>query len=648
MKRLFTFLAVLVLMTSGLMAQQPQPITATSVATYNAAFDPSLPDSVKKKLPYSSDLGVRRVIVADANKDGQQEIIATDYTNGGRVHVMRPSKTDPSKIEIVWSSPVTAGSSGSTPRYPQVGDCDGDGLPEIIFEQASQSKIVFFEWIDDTQMWGTEPAFEITNDMFKQATSQTNNLRLNRETFSVYDFDGDGKSEIIGHVATATKLVYIIGVDGEFPGFASIIIEGGLASLGHKNADLWAGGSYWNSVPADIDGDGKIEIVNHHWNAFGFWSIDPVGPDKYIFPDTSKKNYYHTYGTTAGDEVSYFGVTAVDVNGDGQDEIAGTMYGGGFDLALLSFAKTDTGVQIWKGDAESVKNRFSVIKTKKELAALGGKTVAEFWPTVKGDLNKDGKEEIYTGGGRGLNLIAVQYNGTGSLLDPANYTANLVYNGEGGDVFATYKIYNGRADTVIVGTDTTITVDPSIIDTVREETPFTSFVFADNVDLDKNGKNEIVISEQSVYDSTTVIVYKWVDSTRSFERDNALTHKIFNNYRKTVRVLEYTGTTGLKERTYDVISPEDYVLEQNFPNPFNPSTQIRFALPIDKKISLKVYDMLGREIATLINDQDYKKGSYVQNWNGTDNFGRKVSSGHYIARLTYGTYSKSIKMTLLK
>ena len=89
-------------------------------------------------------------------------------------------------------------------------------------------------------------------------------------------------------------------------------------------------------------------------------------------------------------------------------------------------------------------------------------------------------------------------------------------------------------------------------------------------------------------------------------------------------------------------------LEQNYPNPFNPNTLIKFSLPIQKNISLKIYDMLGSEVATLINNQVYEKGNFEVTWNGTNKFGSKVASGNYIATLTYGNFSKSIKMTLLK
>lgn len=650
MKKLLLVLFSLLLGLGSAKAQSP--ITAQKVLTYNAAFDQSLPDSVKKKLPYSTDLGVRRCIVADARGDGSQVIIATDYSNGGRVHVLSPSKDDPKKLEVIWSSPVVAGDGGSTPRFPQVGDCDGDGNPEIIFENYALGLIELFEWDPAAKTWGTEPAFTISSADYK-AAGGSNTLRFTRENLTVGDFDGDGRSEIIPHTYDESQRdVVILGVDGDFPGFASLKIEGGLPLPNPSgNGHSWATGSYWNSIYADINGDGKKEIVNHHWNNLGFWSIQPKGTDSYQYPDTTgHKDYYHSYNDE--DANSYFGVIPVDVDGDGKYEIAGTRYTGtdgtNFDMFLLNFAKADTGVYIWSADPQKVSDRFGIIQTNAQLSALGGKKYGEFWPVAKGDLNKDGKEEIYTGGGSGLNLIAVQYKGTGKLTDPASYTSNLVYNGEGGNVFATYNVYHGHIDTVITAKDTTYQFNPSKIDTQKVETPFTSWIAADKVDLDKNGKYEIVLAEQSVYDSTSVVEYFWVDSTKSWERNNSLAHKILNPYRETIHVLEYTGTSGLQDQHYAIIRPEDYKLEQNYPNPFNPTTNIRFKLPINKDISLKIYDMLGREVKTLINNQNFKTGSYNVQWDGTNSFGGRVASGNYIARLIYGNYQQNIKMTLLK
>jgi hypothetical protein len=637
MKKILVLFSMAFLIVCNLHAQSS--IEATTVATYNA-YSGTAPDS---SVPYFNGLGVRRVIVADADGDGTQEIIATDYTNGGRVHVLKHDGAG--NLEIIWSSPISDSSSGSTPRFPRVGDCDGDGNPEIIFEQNGDARIVLYEW--DGSTWGTEPAFEITSEMFI-AAGGPGNLRFNREAFNVMDIDGDGRSEILPYsFGNSNRDVYILGVDGSFPGFASLIIEGGHPDNSTNGID-WATGSHFSSNVADIDGDGQYEILCHHWNECGMWAIQVNGPDSYSYPDTTVPGYYHRYSPSGNDGVSYFGMAAADVNGDGRDEIVGTLYQDNFDMVLFQFSESDTSANLFYDDPDSVSNRFGRIAMNADLASLAGLSSAEFWPCVKGDVNQDGMDEIYTGGGSGLNLIAVQYNGSGSLLDPGSYTSNLVYTGEGNDVFATINIYHGRVDTVITGEDTSFVFDDSVIDTLYEETPFTAYIFADSVDLDNDGNLEIVISEQSVYDSTTVIEYVWVDSTSTWERDNEAEHKILNEYRKTIRLLEYTGPTGLRDQNYNIVTPDDYKLENNYPNPFNPSTTIKFTLPLQKNISLKIYDMLGEEVATLINNEVYNKGDFEISWNGTNNNGNKVASGNYIATLTYGNFSKSIKMTLVK
>jgi len=96
-----------------------------------------------------------------------------------------------------------------------------------------------------------------------------------------------------------------------------------------------------------------------------------------------------------------------------------------------------------------------------------------------------------------------------------------------------------------------------------------------------------------------------------------------------------------------VMLPESYALYPNTPNPFNPTTSIRFALPRPADVSLIVYDLLGREVVRLV--KGYNRAGLQQVvWNGRDAAGRGVPSGVYIARLVTPDYSNSIKMLLLK
>jgi len=88
--------------------------------------------------------------------------------------------------------------------------------------------------------------------------------------------------------------------------------------------------------------------------------------------------------------------------------------------------------------------------------------------------------------------------------------------------------------------------------------------------------------------------------------------------------------------------PSHFVLEQNYPNPFNPSTTISFSLPRSAYVTLKVYNLLGQEIETLVNGMR-TAGTYKVEWR-TNN----LPSGVYFYGLTAGSAASTSKMLLLK
>ena len=102
-------------------------------------------------------------------------------------------------------------------------------------------------------------------------------------------------------------------------------------------------------------------------------------------------------------------------------------------------------------------------------------------------------------------------------------------------------------------------------------------------------------------------------------------------------------TVGVKQIS-DVA--QTYSLDQNYPNPFNPSTQIRYNLEKAGMVSLKVFDVLGREVVTLVNDRQ-ETGSYSVTFDAAQS-GRTLSSGVYFYRLEAGSYVSTHKMMLLK
>lgn len=100
-------------------------------------------------------------------------------------------------------------------------------------------------------------------------------------------------------------------------------------------------------------------------------------------------------------------------------------------------------------------------------------------------------------------------------------------------------------------------------------------------------------------------------------------------------------------RPVDNAVPQEFSLDQNFPNPFNPTTQIGFSLKTSEQVRLVVYNMLGQQVRTLVND-NLAPGTYSVSWNGQDDLGRQVASGAYIYRLQSNSVSLTRSMMLLK
>ncbi len=108
----------------------------------------------------------------------------------------------------------------------------------------------------------------------------------------------------------------------------------------------------------------------------------------------------------------------------------------------------------------------------------------------------------------------------------------------------------------------------------------------------------------------------------------------------------YTDTTGEMKKDLSTI-PMEFGLESNFPNPFNPTTTLRYALKEDVRVSLKVYNLLGQEVRNLVNE--YQSAGFKNVlWDGKNNQGKQVPSGVYIYRLEAGSFKMSKKMNLIK
>jgi flagellar hook assembly protein FlgD len=95
------------------------------------------------------------------------------------------------------------------------------------------------------------------------------------------------------------------------------------------------------------------------------------------------------------------------------------------------------------------------------------------------------------------------------------------------------------------------------------------------------------------------------------------------------------------------IIPETFALYANYPNPFNPTTTISYDLPKRSQVTLGIYNILGKQIKTLVN-QSQDAGNRIAVWDGTDNLGRQVSAGVYLYQIQAGEFTQTRKMLLLK
>ncbi|RMG67635.1 MAG: T9SS C-terminal target domain-containing protein, partial [Calditrichaeota bacterium] len=113
-------------------------------------------------------------------------------------------------------------------------------------------------------------------------------------------------------------------------------------------------------------------------------------------------------------------------------------------------------------------------------------------------------------------------------------------------------------------------------------------------------------------------------------------------------LLNQNFITGIGAEDQHPGQPESFRLDQNYPNPFNPVTSIQFSVSSKQFVVLKVFDLLGREVKTLM-EKNLSAGEYKVQWDGRTNSGQPVASGVYLYRLTAGKhFVQTRKMVLLR
>jgi hypothetical protein len=171
----------------------------------------------------------------------------------------------------------------------------------------------------------------------------------------------------------------------------------------------------------------------------------------------------------------------------------------------------------------------------------------------------------------------------------------------------------------------------------------------------------LVCADPSIPDLGQVCIYRGVQSGFIPDEPHDCSTGLFwqetqlNNYYYRVQftdthgnISEMSDEIGLLNLTGVETLPNQYALHQCSPNPFNPSTTIKFSLPESSPVSLVIYDVSGRLVRTLIGGQVIEAGERSSQWNGLDNSGRQVSAGVYFAKVSAGEFTDVRRMALVK
>jgi hypothetical protein len=133
----------------------------------------------------------------------------------------------------------------------------------------------------------------------------------------------------------------------------------------------------------------------------------------------------------------------------------------------------------------------------------------------------------------------------------------------------------------------------------------------------------------------------------NFQIHISMNHILYqqNIFRHMTRIYKPDSTTSAN--IDDDLIPNSTVLYQNYPNPFNPTTELKFEMSQLSNISIKVYNILGKEITTLL-EKNLPAGEYIIQWDGKDNKGNLLPGGVYFIQMKAGEYRQTIKTIFLK
>jgi hypothetical protein len=426
--------------------------------------------------------------------------------------------------------------------------------------------------------------------------------------------------------------------------------EGHIQTYGAHGCDLNKDGFSDFFVPNEITNDSRV-FLNNGLGTYSSFTVYPMpGASRPSTNDCADFNLDGNpdiaVGSSAGDSVTVFlgdgtgsflsirnyraasgvrGLTVGDLDGDGDADIV-TANRSGNNLAILlnngdgTFAprtlmeangNAETGCALADANNDGILDLFVGAYTSSELILLLGDGNGGFvyaakvstggsapWMIAVGDMNGDGNVDVVSANSNSASCSVIFGNGQGGLSPAVTYATGSFpiaidvgdIDGDG-DLDLVTSNYSGRNWSVYENNGAGVLMNRRTLAASLAGSCATLHDRDNDGDLDMTGIDE--------------------ESDLIF---------LFEN-----RPPTFVGTPAS--------SPALFSLHQNYPNPFNPETEIRFDMPRAGRVSLVLYDMRGREVMTLLN-QDTHAGAYAIRWHGTDDGGMPVASGMYLCRMS--------------
>ena len=479
---------------------------------------------------------------------------------------------------------VTGGGLVTIPMDITAADFDGDGDVDIAVG-TKYSNTLYICKNDGSGVFSVSSTISIPN---KGITSA--------------DLDGDGDMDIAltGH-PWAVNFVTILKNDGSGTFAISSVVSGALNSL--------------VIIPADFDGDGDMDLAASFYNGAATVSI-------------LKNNGTGTVTSSLVSTGSYpFGLAAGDFNGDGV---------------------LDLGVANNSSNTISILSNLSlpVVNLGEDITTCVGETVIL-------DAGNPGATYLWSNSATtqtidvttsGIYSVLVTNEG-GSASDDIEVTFNALPEANAGDdanIYIGYPPYstqlNATGGVTYSWSPTEGLSNPNIADPIAQPVESTLYT--------------VTVTDANGCSATDEVFVNVVDVRCGKKNDKVIVchippgnpgnaHTICVSYNAVAAHLahgDYLGNCGDQLVTL----PTEYELHANYPNPFNPMTRIDYSLPFDSKVNIQIFDVVGREIATLVNDNQ-KAGYYTIDFNASN-----ISSGIYFYRMIAGDFVAIKKMLLIK